>query len=1103
MANEWFKELNRVYALLPDYDSAYTQLGRLYVQFLDEATLDSKVLLAGYFAKTDYLLKEKQAQQDLRRMVNEMRLRLTKHKTTQSHENFLRDFQALCLFVSLSLDENVPDDLSCKFPSCDYKCTSALFQEDYIRVIVNSWDNEFVLCNGELGSENIYVKYSGEGQLFDTDHSYIGSLLEPGMMLNVIRPRRRDDGVLLPEFIILEPDFLIDISTISSCFESYAESPLISLVKRLTPDALTEPILMGNMAGELLDTLVHEPDIDACTADMLKVKYRQAALKFFRKNAVGIMAVCPSGSFHTQAWNQMLNIREAFNSGLSSLLARFDRNTIIVEPSFFSEMLGLQGRMDMLQADMRVLVEQKAGKAAFPSSVSDADTPRYKEQHYIQMLLYMAIIRYNYRQKYDDNNKELHAFLLYSKYRLPLVGLGFAPDLLFRALRLRNQYVAQEKGLCAGSISKLMTMNADDFNENGVNGKLWHQYQRPQIAALLKSLQEASECEQAYFERFYRFVALEHRLSKIGSQSKENSGFASAWLSSLEDKLQCGNILLNLEIDCSAISDVKHIEQITMRFSGDSGNFRQGDIVILYPYESGTIPDLRYSMVLRATILRIAPTEITLQMRAAQNAAGIFGMWKHMPWCLEHDFLESSYNSLYKGLYSFICAPKDRRDLFLLQRSPEVVKNKSLSGNYGEFNSLQQRVKDAKELFLIIGPPGTGKTSFGLLNTLQEELLNNESKVLLVSYTNRSVDEICSKLYEEIDFIRIGGGVVSQEMYADKVLGNIVAQSSSVSELKQRFLDARVVVGTVSSVVAHQSVLAMTRFSLCIVDEASQLLEPHLLPLLSLCCKDGYPCISKFVMIGDHKQLPAVVQQRSSESRVEDAVLHSIGLTDCRKSMFERLLSRYRHNPEVCFMLTRQGRMHRDIAHFPNVAFYGGLLREVPLNHQLLDSPSARVRFIDVSPSENVIFDKMNVAEADVIVSELRNIWEQNKKSFDVEKTVGVIVPYRNQISAIRSALADQFPSDHPLLQITIDTVERYQGSQRRYIIYGFTVQKLYQLRFLTETTFEEDGLLIDRKLNVAMTRAQEYLILVGNSTLLSHVPLYARLLKYVSCCVY
>ena len=83
------------------------------------------------------------------------------------------------------------------------------------------------------------------------------------------------------------------------------------------------------------------------------------------------------------------------------------------------------------------------------------------------------------------------------------------------------------------------------------------------------------------------------------------------------------------------------------------------------------------------------------------------------------------------------------------------------------------------------------------------------------------------------------------------------------------------------------------------------------------------------------------------------------------------------------------------------------------------------------------------------------------------------------------------------LMEISIDTVERFQGSQRDVIIYGFTVQKLWQLDFLTANVFMEDGKVIDRKLNVALTRAKEQMILVGNPKLLQRVNLFARLIKY------
>ena len=77
--------------------------------------------------------------------------------------------------------------------------------------------------------------------------------------------------------------------------------------------------------------------------------------------------------------------------------------------------------------------------------------------------------------------------------------------------------------------------------------------------------------------------------------------------------------------------------------------------------------------------------------------------------------------------------------------------------------------------------------------------------------------------------------------------------------------------------------------------------------------------------------------------------------------------------------------------------------------------------------------------------------------------------------------------------------MERYQGSQRDVIIYSFTIQQRYQLDFLAANTIEEDGHLIDRKLNVALTRARRQLLLTGNPDILSHNPLFRELMEYVT----
>ena len=148
-------------------------------------------------------------------------------------------------------------------------------------------------------------------------------------------------------------------------------------------------------------------------------------------------------------------------------------------------------------------------------------------------------------------------------------------------------------------------------------------------------------------------------------------------------------------------------------------------------------------------------------------------------------------------------------------------------------------------------------------------------------------------------------------------------------------------------------------------------------------------------------------------------------------------------------------------------------------------------------PSKNCrqagVSEKVNTEEARIVAQLLKTIHTLSGTSFDPSKTIGVIVPYRNQIAMIRQEINRlDIPS---LIPISIDTVERYQGSQRDIIIYSFTVQSRYQLDFLTSNCFVEDGKVIDRKLNVALTRARKQLIITGNEAILHQNALFKDLI--------
>ena len=443
------------------------------------------------------------------------------------------------------------------------------------------------------------------------------------------------------------------------------------------------------------------------------------------------------------------------------------------------------------------------------------------------------------------------------------------------------------------------------------------------------------------------------------------------------------------------------------------------------------------------------------------------------------------------------------------------------------------KAKQAQDYFLLIGPPGTGKTSQALQYLVLEQLaekpkvqstnpndhspkVNGQSSILLLAYTNRAVDEICNMLSEhELDYIRIGNEYSCDPKYSDHLLQEVLDENTTLNSIKSTLSEAQIIVATTSTMNSRSALFNIKHFDLVIIDEASQILEPNIVGILTARQEEGR-AIDRFILVGDHKQLPAVVQQQEGADVEEtSSVLENIHLSSCSNSLFERLFLTERAAGRTDFIgtLHKQGRMHPDIADFANRKFYAKEQLEcVPLAHQLetelsyneesedaLDDmlKAHRMIFIPSMPCKQLnISEKVNTDEARIIADLLRRLYRQMSKDFDPQKSVGVIVPYRNQIAMIRKEIERlEIPA---LEDISIDTVERYQGSQRDVILYSFTIQSRYQLDFLTANTFYEEGQPIDRKLNVAITRARKQLILTGNESTLRQNQLFAELIDYI-----
>ena len=162
--------------------------------------------------------------------------------------------------------------------------------------------------------------------------------------------------------------------------------------------------------------------------------------------------------------------------------------------------------------------------------------------------------------------------------------------------------------------------------------------------------------------------------------------------------------------------------------------------------------------------------------------------------------------------------------------------------------------------------------------------------------------------------------------------------------------------------------------------------------------------------------------------------------------------------------------------------------------HQLASLLTRRVAFLPSEPQPMGHPVKVNGSEAAIVARLAEAVYHQYKAAgeFDALRTLGIITPYRSQIALIKSEIAKL--GIDALNHILVDTVERFQGSERDVIVYSFCVNRVYQLKYLANLS-EEGGVMIDRKLNVALTRARKQLFLTGVPHLLKQNVIYAQLL--------
>ena len=488
-------------------------------------------------------------------------------------------------------------------------------------------------------------------------------------------------------------------------------------------------------------------------------------------------------------------------------------------------------------------------------------------------------------------------------------------------------------------------------------------------------------------------------------------------------------------------------------------------------------------------------------------------------------FDETSYKTMFDALDRVIRA-KGRlgylRDLFYSRQKAETFSFAPLHFPY--LNRTQEeavnKVLWAKDVAVVHGPPGTGKTT-----TLVEaiyETLRRENQVLVCAQSNMAVDWISEKLVDRgVNVLRIGNPTrVNDKMlsftyerrfedhpdYAqlwairkairelrahrkrgdDKYHQKLERLKERATELEirinaQLFAEARVIASTLVGS-AHR-LLERQKFGTLFIDEAAQALEAA--------CWIPLRKVSRVVLAGDHCQLPPTVKSIA-------ALKGGLG-----KTLMERIVE---NKPEVVTLLKMQYRMNEEIMRFSSSWFYGNQVESAPeVKYRSILDFDIPMTWIDTSqfeiPEESNLtfkeqfvgesFGRINKAEAELTLLTLETYFNKigKQRILDERLDVGIISPYRAQVQYLRRQIKKKEWAKPYRQLISVNTVDGFQGQERDIILISLVrANDDGQIGFLRDL----------RRMNVAITRARMKLIILGDASTMTRHPFYRKLYDYI-----
>ena len=840
---------------------------------------------------------------------------------------------------------------------------------------------------------------------------------EPGMELLVTDPEedeyRGETGYATTDesWVVLEPDFLVDVTGI----RSWVQCPRMYYLNKLSGIPLNYPVVKGTVVHEVFGDLLRGMELEASVEE----RVAEAGLE------LGLLG------YETAEVEDEVRRNAAAVEGWLAQGTLSDDDTWRSEFTLISPTFGLKGRADALRRGTPV--ELKTGK-------NTKREPRFHDK--VQAACYalmldergvdpdIGTLLYT-KNTALDRNEESGDLAPAKEFT---VGRGF----LEFVVRERNALAAMEwRGLNdPGERPTVPTGYEADatcsycFEQDAcmvVSGRLDQESKAGQVGT------PVPDAERDYFDRFYTALEEERR--------ETHAEYRKLWEQTPAERAADDRALIDLEPVAQTEIDDARWELRAHKPDDAVSKLREGDVALA----SDGDPVSGHAELGRITVLGsdevVVETDEPVELRRLDVYPSEISVDRS---------LTALHDAVLKG-------DPDRKDVIFGRRDPEFrepadrpadAPDAYIDNNAAQNEAVELAV-DAEDCALIHGPPGTGKT-YTIARAIRA-LVAEGNRVLLSAFTNRAVDNALEALRGQgfEDVLRVGTETGVRDDMRDVRLVQRGEPNAKAAELR----DASVVAATTAA--CGSRVMRECEFDVALVDEASQLTEPGTHAAINLA--------DRFVLVGDHEQLPPVVRAEN----------------DLRTSLFQRLIEAY---PDASVMLDRQYRMSQRIQAFASAEFYDGALR--PATPEVAGQTLADLG-VDPDALAPDLTGGVGFVDPDGERDGNRNVREAERVAAIVDAYVaagvdpddiGVIAPFRAQVAEIGRRT-----------DVTVDTVDRFQGSSKEVILVSFVA------------TGDLDGPIFEdhRRVNVALTRAKKQLTIVGDADALGSDPFYARMLDW------